>query len=62
MLRWALIFFVVSMVAAAFGFGGISSSAAGMAEILFYVFIILFVGSLLMGLASRGDKAISKNL
>ena len=62
MLRWALIFFVISLVAAVLGFSGISSTAAGMAELLFYVFLILFVGSLLLGLASRGDKAISKNL
>lgn len=49
MLRWALIFFVVSIIAAVFGFGGISEAAAGIAKILFWVFIALFVISLLLG-------------
>ena len=61
MLRWAIIFLVFSLVAGLIGFTGVAVAAAGMAEILFYVFLILFVGSLLMGLASRGDKTISRN-
>jgi uncharacterized membrane protein YtjA (UPF0391 family) len=47
MLRWALIFFVVALVAAVLGLSGIAVAAAGMARILFYVFLILFVASLL---------------
>lgn len=50
MLRWALIFFVVALIAAALGFGGIASGMAGIAKILFYLFLILFVISLVMGL------------
>ena len=58
MLRWALIFFIVSLVAALFGFGGISAAAAGIAEILFYVFLALFVIALVAGLAT-GRKVSS---
>jgi uncharacterized membrane protein YtjA (UPF0391 family) len=48
MLYWALIFFVVALIAGAFGFGGIASASVGIAQILFVIFLILLVGSLLM--------------
>lgn len=51
MLRWALIFFIVAIVAAIFGFGGIASATAGIAQVLFFVFLAVFVISLLLGLA-----------
>ncbi|OYW38208.1 MAG: DUF1328 domain-containing protein [Hydrogenophilales bacterium 12-61-10] len=50
MLKWALIFFVISLVAALFGFGGIASGAAAIAKILFYIAVALFVVFLVMGL------------
>lgn len=53
MLRWALIFFVVALIAAAFGFLGIASAAVGVARLLFYLFLVLFLVSLIGGLASR---------
>lgn len=52
MLRWALIFFVISIVAAIFGFGGISEASADIAQILFYVFLGIFVLMLVLGLAA----------
>jgi len=54
MLSWALIFFVVAIIAAVFGFGGIASASAGIAQILFFLFLVLFVVSLIMGMARRG--------
>jgi uncharacterized membrane protein YtjA (UPF0391 family) len=54
MLFWALIFFVVAIVAALFGFGLIAIEAVLIAKILFFIFIILFVVSLIAGLARRG--------
>ena len=48
MLYWALIFFVVAIIAAVFGFGGIASASAGIAQILFFVFIVLFIAGLVM--------------
>lgn len=50
MLKWALIFFVISLVAALLGFGGIASGAAAIAKILFYIAIALFVVFLVIGL------------
>ncbi len=49
MLGYAWIFLVIALIAAVFGFGGIAASAAGIAKILFFVFLAVFVISLLMG-------------
>jgi uncharacterized membrane protein YtjA (UPF0391 family) len=43
MLKWALIFAVLAIVAAVFGFGGLATGFAGIAKILFFVFIGLLV-------------------
>ena len=57
MLRWALIFLVIALVAAVLGFTGVYVAAAGIAKILFYLFLILFVVSLVMHLArGRGPS------
>jgi uncharacterized membrane protein YtjA (UPF0391 family) len=53
MLQWALAFFIVAVVAAIFGFGGIAIAAAGVAKLLFFVFLVLFLVSLLGGLLRR---------
>lgn len=53
MLYWALVFFVVALIAGALGFGGIASATAGIAQILFFVFLILLVASLVMHLFAR---------
>jgi len=50
MLRWAIAFFIIAIIAAIFGFGGIAATASGIAQILFYVFLALFLISLLIGL------------
>ncbi|WP_031428821.1 DUF1328 domain-containing protein [Flavimarina sp. Hel_I_48] len=49
MLRWTIIFVVVAIVAAIFGFGGVSESAAGIAKVLFFIFLVLFLITLIMG-------------
>lgn len=43
MIRWAVIFLVIALVAALFGFGGIASTAAGIAQVLFWIFAVFFV-------------------
>ena len=50
MLRLALFFLVVSLVAALFGFGGISAASADIARILFFIAIVIFVVLLVAGL------------
>ncbi len=53
MLRYAAIFFVIALVAAVFGFGGIAAGATEIAKILFFVFLIIFVITLVLGLFKR---------
>jgi uncharacterized membrane protein YtjA (UPF0391 family) len=53
MLRWAAIFFVIAIAAAVLGFGGIAAGAAEIARVLFFVFLIVFLVSLVMGLMRR---------
>jgi uncharacterized membrane protein YtjA (UPF0391 family) len=53
MLYWALMFLVVALVAAIFGFGGIASTATGIAQVLFVIAIIMFVVSLFAGFMRR---------
>ncbi|MGF1561058.1 MAG: DUF1328 family protein [Geminicoccaceae bacterium] len=55
MLSYALIFLVVAIIAAAFGFGGIAAASAGIAKILFFVFLALFLLSLIFHVA-RGRR------
>jgi uncharacterized membrane protein YtjA (UPF0391 family) len=53
MLRWAVVFFVVALIAAVFGFLGIAAAAVSIAKILFFVFLVLFLVSLVGGLLRR---------
>jgi uncharacterized membrane protein YtjA (UPF0391 family) len=53
MLFWALMFLVIALVAAVFGFGGIASTATGMAQILFVIALVLFIVSLFAGFLRR---------
>lgn len=48
MLYWAAIFLVIALIAALFGFGGIASASVGIAQILFVVFLVLFVATLIV--------------
>jgi uncharacterized membrane protein YtjA (UPF0391 family) len=56
MLYWALMFFVVALIAAVLGFTGISIAAAGIAKILFFVFLVLFLVSLISHFAGGGGR------
>ena len=55
MLSWAVTFLIIALIAAVLGFGGIAGTAVGIAKILFFVFLVLFVVSLL--LHSRTPRA-----
>lgn len=57
MLQWALIFLVVALIAGAMGFGGIAIISVDIARILFFIFLVLFVVSLIAGLL-RGRPTI----
>jgi uncharacterized membrane protein YtjA (UPF0391 family) len=51
MLGWAVTFLVIALIAAVLGFGGVAGTATGIAKILFFVFLIVFIVSLITGLA-----------
>jgi uncharacterized membrane protein YtjA (UPF0391 family) len=53
LLHYALVFLVVALVAAAVGFGGVAGVAMEGARLLFWVFIILFLVSLVAGVVRR---------
>lgn len=58
MLGWALTFFIIALIAAVFGFGGIASAAVGIAKLLFFIFVVLFAIALIAGLIGRGKSSI----
>jgi uncharacterized membrane protein YtjA (UPF0391 family) len=53
MLGWALTFLIIALVAAVLGFGGIAGTAIEIAKIIFFVAIILFLISAVVGFARR---------
>ena len=53
MLHMAAVFFVIALVAALFGFGGIAAGAVEIAKILFFIFLVMFIVTLAMGLFRR---------
>ena len=50
LLKWALLFFVISVVAGILGFTGVSAASADVARFLFYVFVVIFLVLLVLGL------------
>jgi uncharacterized membrane protein YtjA (UPF0391 family) len=55
MLYWALMFLVVALVAALFGFGGIASTATGIAQILFVIALVMFLITLVANFMRRNS-------
>lgn len=53
MLSWAVTFLVIALVAALLGFGGIAGTAVGLAKIIFFVFLVLFIVSIIGGSLRR---------
>lgn len=58
MLGWTLTFLVVAIIAAIFGFGGLAATASGAAQILFVIFLALFIVSLIVGMARGRPPAV----
>lgn len=48
MIRLTITFLIIALIAAVLGFGGIAAGAASIAKIVFYIAIVLFIGSLIM--------------
>ena len=53
MLGWALTFLVIAILAAIFGFTGVAAASAGIAKLLFFVFLVVFLVTLIMSVARR---------
>ena len=49
-LKWAVIMLVVSLVAALFGFTDLAAASADVARVLFYIFVVIFLVLLVLGL------------
>lgn len=54
MLHYAIVFFVIALIAALFGFGGIAAGAVGIAKLLFFVFVALAIATFVIGLIRKG--------
>jgi len=49
MLHWSLMFLVLALVAAILGFGGLAGAAVGIAKVLFFVFLVVWLIAFLTG-------------
>jgi uncharacterized membrane protein YtjA (UPF0391 family) len=58
MLHYAVIFLIIALIAGVLGFGGIAGASVGIAKILFTIFIILFVATLIFGGIRRGRGSL----
>jgi uncharacterized membrane protein YtjA (UPF0391 family) len=58
MLSWAIIFFILALVAAFFGFSGIAGTAAGIAKVLLVLFVVGFIVSLIIHGRGRGGPLV----
>ena len=54
MLHYAVVFFVIALIAAVLGFGGVAAGAVGIAKLLFFVLIVMAIVSFVIGLIKRG--------
>ncbi|HEY1103664.1 MAG TPA: DUF1328 domain-containing protein [Burkholderiaceae bacterium] len=54
MLHYSIVFFVIALIAAVFGFGGIAAGAVEIGKILFFIFIVLAVVGFITSLVRKG--------
>ena len=59
MLRWSAVFLVIAIIAAVLGYGGIAADAAEIAKVLFFIFLGIFVVTLILGLVA-GQKLFGR--
>ena len=53
MLYWSLVFLIIALLAGLFGFGLIAGTSYAIAKVLFFVFLVIFIISLIMGFSGR---------
>lgn len=54
MLYWSAAFFIIALLSAVLGFGGLAAGAADIAKVLFFLFVVLFLISFIATLFTRG--------
>jgi uncharacterized membrane protein YtjA (UPF0391 family) len=59
MLRWSAVFLVIAIIAAVLGYGGIAADAAEIAKVLFFIFLGIFVVTLILGFVA-GEKLFGR--
>jgi uncharacterized membrane protein YtjA (UPF0391 family) len=57
MLNWVITLLIVALIAAVLGFGGIAGTAIGIAKLIFYIAVILFLVSLVFGYSRGGFRS-----
>ncbi len=55
MLYWAAIFFIIALIAAILGFGGVAAASASIAQVLFFIFLVGFIISVILHFAKEVD-------
>ena len=58
MLKWAFVFLIIAIIAGIFGFTDVEAASAAIAQWLFGIFLVLFLGALALGLWI-GKKVVS---
>jgi uncharacterized membrane protein YtjA (UPF0391 family) len=56
MLNWVITFLIIALIAAVLGFGGIAGAAVEIAKVIFFIAILLFLVTLVMGMIRRGGR------
>jgi uncharacterized membrane protein YtjA (UPF0391 family) len=56
MLSWVVTLLIVALIAAVLGFGGIAGTAIGLAKLIFYIAVVLFLVSLVFGYSRSGFR------
>jgi uncharacterized membrane protein YtjA (UPF0391 family) len=54
MLHYAIVFLVIALIAAVFGFGGIAAGAVEIAKILFFIFVIMAIVAFVISIGRKG--------
>lgn len=61
MLYYASVFFIIALIAGLFGFSGVAAASAGVAQILFYLFITVFLITVVLHVAKAIDNKTNTN-
>lgn len=52
MLKWAAVFFIIAIIAGLFGFTNVAGASIGIAKVLFFIFLVLFIVVLVLGVTA----------